>query len=202
MSRNLFLSEIAAISKRFTAEILQTSRTYTVVSPTSRVETSTQNLQVTGEHFPAISTAIKMLICFLISLIIPRERYERTARVSPPGPKILLLSHSEYLDPITRVSSGVNVHERVCAFAATLNPINRDRYRGRGGGPIPGSAISPSIRSAGAQGRSRRVIRSAATAARKERGSEISRRPYKAQTTAIRPLGSNNAAWAWLRGVS
>lgn len=79
----------------------------------------------------------------------------------------------------------VDVHES--ARSRALNPINR--YRA----PVSASLL----RRSGLVPRTRPVHPGGM-----ERGSEISRRPYKAQTAAIRPLGSNNAAWARLRGVS
>lgn len=63
-------------------------------------------------------------------------------------------------------------------------------------GPRLSSAISPSSGRTGIQGRSREPVRSIG------RNESESRRPYKAQTAAIRPLGSNNAAWTWLFAVS
>lgn len=73
-----------------------------------------------------------------------------------------------------------------------LNPINRDRYR------VPQSQ-QRDLRPANVQGRSRG---SSCSTGREATESEISRRSYKAQTAAIRSLGSNNAIWARLRGVS
>lgn len=81
----------------------------------------------------------------------------------------------------------IDVHES--ARSRALSPINRDRYRA----PVSASLL----RRSGLVPRTRPVHPGGM-----ERGSEISRRPYKAQTAAIRPLGSNNAAWARLRGVS
>lgn len=69
------------------------------------------------------------------------------------------------------------------------------------GGPSPPASRLRPI--GGVQGRSRELVWFIREERRgEESGSEISRRPYKVQTAAVRPLGSNNAAWARLRGVS
>lgn len=87
----------------------------------------------------------------------------------------------------------VDVHER--ARSRALNPINRDRYR------APGPAAQSLLRPVGREFRAGPADPFGPSGGMKER-SEISQRPYKAQTAAIRPLGSNNAAWTWLFAVS